>query len=644
MTISTTVSASARRVRTWPALLGLGAAFAVGPVQGGGTLTTCSQLGLELLLSSGGVVTVTCPGEITLTNTLMVLTNVTIEGSPAGFTLSGNDQVRIFQVAEGVTLTLKNIRLVRGRVEAPNGREGDADSPSGRAADSAVGAAILNSGGNLVIDRCSFTDHNVIGGAGGVGYTASGCEDPGSGGIGGDAVGAAIFHSGGTLTIRNTTFARNAASGGLGGDGGSGGACILGTDGRTGRRGGSALGGAVYVESGTAEIVSSTFYGNSLEGGNGGRGGDGSGRLGAGDDGGNGGHARGGAVYIHNGEVILLNCTSATNMVSGGERGERGVGEMSGIDGSRGNIGRSEGASIYRSAGTFAVQNSMLSGSQETNQCAGVIVDLGHNLSSDESCSFAPSGNNGVDTRLSTFQNYGGFSDTLVPQGGSPAIDAANPDAAPPLDQRAFTRVGPPDIGATEAGAGSVQVSLVSLTTNLLEIAEHGVSPARYRVTRTGSTIASLEVGLAWQGEAEPDADFVLVFGGATNDTASVVIPAGTNRVEFLVQPIDDNLIEPPETIQGSLGLGPYTIGPGSATFTLTLLSDDPDLLLSFSPEDGFNLQFVSVTGYVFTVEASSNFSQWQTLTNFPGTGQLFDWRDPESLDLPQRFYRLSAE
>ena len=61
-----------------------------------------------------GADTITLTADITLTGELpRIISDITIDG--AGFTISGDDELRIFYVDMGGSLTLQNIHLTEGR-------------------------------------------------------------------------------------------------------------------------------------------------------------------------------------------------------------------------------------------------------------------------------------------------------------------------------------------------------------------------------------------------------------------------------------------------------------------------------------------------------------------------------------------------
>ena len=107
--------------------------------------------------------------------------------------------------------------------------------------------------------------------------------------------------------------------------------------------------------------------------------------------------------------------------------------------------------------------------------CAGTIIDLGHNLSSDATGAFTNIGSlNNTDPRLGPLASNGGPTLTMALLPNSPAIDAGDDTAAPDLDQRGLPRpIGrAADIGAFEYGspalltaspraAGGIEVSAI---------------------------------------------------------------------------------------------------------------------------------------------------------------------------------------
>lgn len=128
---------------------------------------------------------------------------LTVDGASADITISGADQVRVFEVGPGAKLTLGNLTVAGG------------DSPSGS------GGGILNNG-TLKVRNTTFSG-NSAGSGGGIdndgtatvsNSTLSGNSASGSGG--------GILNSGGaTLTVTNSTFFDNSADmgGGIDNDG-----------------------------------------------------------------------------------------------------------------------------------------------------------------------------------------------------------------------------------------------------------------------------------------------------------------------------------------------------------------------------------------------------------------------------------------
>src|SRR5947208_14502102 len=100
---------SAKRYRrNWRLTLAVGLAIVSWhrvPAIGGGIVTSCTEAKLRTTLSGGGTVTFDCDGTIALTNTLIIDHDTILNGTGTDVIISGNTNVRVFQVNTGVTLT-----------------------------------------------------------------------------------------------------------------------------------------------------------------------------------------------------------------------------------------------------------------------------------------------------------------------------------------------------------------------------------------------------------------------------------------------------------------------------------------------------------------------------------------------------------
>src|ERR1051326_5754153 len=90
-------------------LLSAGSARASGPV------TNCTQAALEAALAGGGSVTFTQDCSLTLTNTINITANVSLDAGGKTVTISGNNVIRLFTVASGVRFTNIGLTFSGGR-------------------------------------------------------------------------------------------------------------------------------------------------------------------------------------------------------------------------------------------------------------------------------------------------------------------------------------------------------------------------------------------------------------------------------------------------------------------------------------------------------------------------------------------------
>jgi hypothetical protein len=154
------------------------------------------------------------------------------------------------------------------------------------------------------------------------------------------------------------------------------------------------------------------------------------------------------------GAANLTNCTFAAGTAVGGAPGNSTTDGV--IYAPEGEAGFSRGGNIAVRSGTLRIKNSLLAYTLPAGgkNAYGTLLDLGYNISSDDSCLFSSfRSRNSVDPKLGTLDDYGGPTETMALLVGSPALDKAAPVEGLDTDQRGSTRpVGvAPDIGAYEA-------------------------------------------------------------------------------------------------------------------------------------------------------------------------------------------------
>jgi len=117
---------------------------------------------------------------IVLSSTLPAITDpsgLTINGQKAKITVSGNEQVAVFQVNFGAQLTLANLTVADGSSPGSSG---------------GAGGGLLNSGGTVKVRNTTFSNNSV------------------------SKFGGGIANAGGTLTVTDSTFSENSSLNGGG--------------------------------------------------------------------------------------------------------------------------------------------------------------------------------------------------------------------------------------------------------------------------------------------------------------------------------------------------------------------------------------------------------------------------------------------
>ncbi|MCA8936175.1 MAG: hypothetical protein KDB68_08200 [Planctomycetes bacterium] len=341
-------------------------------------------------------------------------------------------------------------------------------------ADAGIGAQGTNGGGNCGTTSAFSTSGGAFGGGGGdLNGTAGG-------GVGGGG-------SGTTYTV---------AVGGGGGFGGGGGGGGTGGGGRGGFGGGG--GGGGYA----ASVPASGVSGVSAFGGGAGGSGAPTGR------GGGGGAGMGGAVFNHTGTITVINCTLTQNAAQGGNssNGESGGAYGGAILNLNGSVliasstlfGNSiapgtSSIQVYTGSGGGAVFSIALSGAAVQDGAVSASCAIENSILSGSSFGTGASNQDletnggtltvdgasiiGGSPNLGALTDNGGYTQTMLPNAGSPAIDSGDNAAAnlPMRDQRGVTRIknGTVDVGAVESGANEAPTIIAPVSLTIAQSTPH---------------------------------------------------------------------------------------------------------------------------------------------------------------------------
>src|SRR6516162_661195 len=186
-----------------------------------GLVSSCDEASLLTAVSGGGMVTFTCSRTITLTATITIFADTTIDGTGQNVTISGGNAVQVLTVPTGVKLSLNKLTIANG-----NGF---------------YGGGVLNDGGTLTVTNSTFSGNSAL-------------------------YGGAIFSNfGATLTANNSTFSSNTAQ--FGGGIYNWATLIVSNSTFSGNRGIEGYSAIVNSGTGTLTVTNSTFSDNSAPSG-----------------------------------------------------------------------------------------------------------------------------------------------------------------------------------------------------------------------------------------------------------------------------------------------------------------------------------------------------------------------------------------
>lgn len=243
------------------------------------TVTVCDDSSLREAVRNGGTINFGCDGTIVLTSTLQITTDTVLDGTGHNVSLSGGGAVRVMYVATNLNLVVKHLTIADGRLQGTNGVIGE----------TVYGAGIFNDGGHVQLLDCNVSNNVAMGGNNSrtvVSLVSAG-----------DAVGGGIYNRYGSLSISNCIIAQNSCTGGAAGAGGT--PPFHPID-------GGGLGGGIFSKGSTLIIKNSELHGNNANGG-----------TTTGDDR-TGGTAAGGALFVEDGSVAIDGTVFANNSSTGG--------------------------------------------------------------------------------------------------------------------------------------------------------------------------------------------------------------------------------------------------------------------------------------------------------------------------------------
>lgn len=464
-------------------------------------------------------------GTITLTSGQLYLADsVDIQGpGPAALTVSGNNASRVFYVYSSDALldvTISGLTITGGN--------------------NIVAGGIVNLGENLILDDVVVTGNTAAFG-GGVAFFYS----PGSLTIrdsvisGNEAVGGAglLVIDAGPVEIRNTVISENNASA-------SGGGLLFGYQGAAVTIESSTISGNTAGEAAGGAIAGQFLYGSlTLRG-----------TTVAGNTAGYGGGLSLSYVY---GPVAIENSTISGNQATGGPGG--GI-YLYGIYGGSltlrhatvaGNTASASGGGIFLYGEGTLVNSIVADNSAAADNDLASSVEGGFDISFSliEDPGTANINDNGgnvfnQDPQLGPLQNNGGMTQTHLPAGASPAVNAGDNADSLAADQRGFARpVGATvDMGAVEVSPGTIQLAVNAASVN------ENAGTVTLTATRTGGTDGTVSVSFnTSDGTAVAPGDYAPAAGSLSWTSGD-----GTPKM-FQVTIVDDAVDETDETFNATI-------------------------------------------------------------------------------------------
>ncbi len=471
------------------------------------------------------------------------LTPLTIAGISTPAVLSEGTVGSVLEIDPGAGVIVEGVTIEGGAAFLGGGIE---NLGSLSISDSTVSGNLAEGGGGIYNDGSLSLDATVI----------SGNQAISTGSPAG--VGGGIFNLG-TLTVDGSTISANSVvrAGGVNEGAGiydRGGSVSL-AGSTVSSNSAQSAGGGLYVTDGSLEVDSSTISGNNAGSEGGGLYSDSPSTIAASTLSDNSA-AVGGGVYT-TGTLAIVSSTVAANSAGPAGGGIENTGTLSVFASTiAANMAPGGGGAIANSGGGTSIGGSIVAGNTAPECVGSVTDDPGYNLEDDsaDTCGFTGLTDVTANPDLQPLGQYGGPTETMALQAGSPALDLIlnpTPGLCPGTDQRGVLRPQGDDcdLGAFELATLTVQApsptityggaipTLVPSYAGLLDGLSGPSTPATCTTTATS---------------ASPPGQYPVVCSGAVDPDYAIVYLSGTLTIGF-TQPCVERAV------------GGFVVGSGQA-------------------------------------------------------------------------------
>ena len=631
------------------------------PVTGPGVVTNADQASLEAAISSGSSVTFGFNGIITLTNTLYITTNITLDGTGRSISLDGGNAVRHFVVTNGVTLRLIHMTLINGKYPGANGQTNEPGNPG-------WGGAIYNSGGILELTDCKFINNQATGGKGGVAnYSVTFPYDT----SGGSAFGGAIYSTNGQVFATNCLFAGNSVAGGQGNADSPGLYTVA---------GGASMGGAVFSTNSVLRMTGVTFTNNLAK----------AGEMSGGRPAAGGGQAYGGALADAAGITALSNCVFVANQAVGAIKVTR-VQDPIPSQKEDNTFGSANGGAVFHDGGTMLITGTLFTNNAATgggganrgreavisaNGNGGALFNQSGSLELRTCALVFNQANGGDGSGISA--SFGLFSAGGSASGGGihnlGVLNAINCTLA---GNSSTGGQGPSDLAESGGSAfgggifngGGTSLLNVTVAGNTVRVGSSGADPSHltfpYPPEALGGSISetsgavTLTNTILFCSTGQTNVSGAINDGGhniSSDGSANFPAPSSRNNLDPLLAPLAENggltptmalLPGSPAIDTGDDSTCPPTdqrgvTRPQGLACDIGAFELAPKLTLARGQEGVITIDYAFQAGRTNRVMTSTNLIDWLPLgTTIADGNGISEFKDSEAKDLARRFYRI---